>query len=210
MHWFVIEMPNPVTGPKSMAQPLSLHAMLPIFWLPITGAAQVSPPPPPPPSAGKIILCHELVCIMVIWTWYNGRDIFFHITSGRISMWKGVNQLKELFFLNLIIFLNIYLKLANQRYLMIKKTLFFTIHNKNGALLSNFKPKWPYPDSDQSTWNPLFTMTTSQCACKPVMTTQAFSRRNQHRAKALCLKSGGCKKVLVVLRYHSIQHMLSI
>ena len=34
---------------------------------------------------------------------------------------------------------------------MIKNTLFFTIHNKNGVLLSNFKPTWPYPDSDQST-----------------------------------------------------------
>ena len=37
---------------------------------------------------------------------YNGemgRDNFFHITSGRINTWKGVNQLKELFFLNLII-----------------------------------------------------------------------------------------------------------
>ena len=93
-------------------------------------------------------LCRELVCITVKWTWYNGRDIFFHITSGRINMWKGVNQLKEQFFLNLIIFfLNtcIYLKLANHRYLMIKNTFFFTIHNKNGVLLSNFKPIWPYP-----------------------------------------------------------------
>ena len=142
-------------------------------------------------------LCHELVCITVKWTWYNGRDIFFHITSGRINTWKGVNQLKELFFLNLIIFLNIYLKWANHRYLMIKNTLFFTIQNKNGVLLSNFKPKWPYPESNQSTGNPLFTMTTSQRACKPVMTTWAFSRRNQHRAKALCWKSGGRKNGLV-------------
>ena len=38
----------------------------------------------------------------------------------------------------------------------------------------------------------------------------AFSRRNQHRAKALCWKSGGRKKVLVMLGYHSIQQMLSI
>ena len=49
-------------------------------------------------------LCRELVCITVKWTWYNGRDKFFHITSGRINTWKGVNQLKELFFLNLIFF----------------------------------------------------------------------------------------------------------
>ena len=54
-------------------------------------------------------LCRELVCITVKWTWYNGRDIFFHITSGRINTWKGVNQLKELFFLNLIIFFKIYI-----------------------------------------------------------------------------------------------------
>ena len=33
---------------------------------------------------------------------------------------------------------------------------------------------------------------------------------NQHRAKALCWKSGGREKVLVMLRYHSIQQMLSI
>ena len=45
------------------------------------------------------ILCRELVK----WTWYNGRDIFFHITSGRINTCKGVNQLKELYFLNSII-----------------------------------------------------------------------------------------------------------
>ena len=44
------------------------------------------------------------MCITVKWTWYNGRDIFFHITSGRINTWKGVNQLKELFFLNFIFF----------------------------------------------------------------------------------------------------------
>ena len=49
-------------------------------------------------------LCRELVCITVKWTWYNGRDNFFHITSGRINTWKGVNQFKELFFLNLIFF----------------------------------------------------------------------------------------------------------
>ena len=48
--------------------------------------------------------------------------------------------------------------------------------------------------------------------CHAVMTTRAFSRRNQHRAKALCWKGGGGgrKKVLVMLGYHSIQHMLSI
>ena len=43
-------------------------------------------------------LCRELVCITVKWTWYNGHDEFFHITSGQINTWKGVNQLKELFF----------------------------------------------------------------------------------------------------------------
>ena len=31
------------------------------------------------------ILCRETVCITVKWTWPNGRDNFFHITSGRIS-----------------------------------------------------------------------------------------------------------------------------
>ena len=51
------------------------------------------------------MLRRELVCITVKWTWYNEREIYFHITSGRINTWKGVKQLKELFFLNLIFFL---------------------------------------------------------------------------------------------------------
>ena len=86
-------------------------------------------------------LCHELVCITVKWTWYNGRDIFFHITSGRINTWKGVTQLKEPFFLHLNYlhlsyrFLNIHLKLTNHMYLMIKNPSLFKIHNKNGVLL---------------------------------------------------------------------------
>ena len=49
------------------------------------------------------------MCITVKWTCYNGRDHFFPITSGRINKWKGVNQLKELFFLNSIIFFKIYI-----------------------------------------------------------------------------------------------------
>ena len=40
--------------------------------------------------------------------------------------------------------------------------------------------------------------------------TIAFSRRNQHRAKAVWWKSGGRKKVLVMLGCRSIQQMLSI
>ena len=76
---------------------------------------------------------------------------------------------------------------------MIKNQLFFTIHNKNGVLLQNFKSKWPYPESEKSTGNPLLTMM-SHCACKLVMTKRAFSRRNQHRAKALCWKSGVAKR----------------
>ena len=83
----------------------------------------------------KLTLCRELVCITVKWTWYNVRDSFFHITSGRINTWKGVNQLKELFFLNLIFFFNLYLKLSNHRYFIIKNPLLVTIHNKNGVLL---------------------------------------------------------------------------
>ena len=146
---------------------------------------------------------------------WNGREtmdviFFFHITSRRINKQKGVNQLTELFFLIHFIFLNIHLRLTNHGYFIIKKNLFFTIHNKNGVLLQNFKCKWPHPESDQSTGNPLFTMTTSQRACKPVMTTRAFSRRNQHRVKALYWKSVGRKRVLVMLGYHSIQQMLSI
>ena len=80
------------------------------------------------PTEGTVyfLLCRELVCITVKWTWCNGHDNFFHITSGRINMWKGINQLKELFFLNLIFFFNTYLNLTNNRYFMIKKTHFFS------------------------------------------------------------------------------------
>ena len=42
---------------------------------------------------------------VIQWTWY-----FFHITSGRINTWKGVNQSKELFFLILIIIFWIYIR----------------------------------------------------------------------------------------------------
>ena len=145
--------------------------------------------------------------IKVKWMWYNGCDEYFHIMSGRINMWKGVNQLKELFFLNLFIF-DIYLKLTNHRYFMIKNPLFFTIHNRNGLCCKILSLNDLTPESDQSTGNPLFIMTMSQRACKPVMMTQAFSLQNQHRAKALRPKSGGRKKVLVMLGYHSIQQML--
>ena len=41
---------------------------------------------------------------VIQWTWF-----FFHILSGRINTWKGVNQLKELFFLDLIIFFTMYI-----------------------------------------------------------------------------------------------------
>ena len=143
---------------------------------------------------------------VIQWTWF-----FFHITSGRINTWKGVKSVERTIFLNLIIFLKTYIR--NWPIIgifMIKNPLFITIHNKNVALLQNFKFTWPYPESDQLTGNPLFIMTTSQRACKPVMTTRAFSRRNQHRTKAMCWKSGGRKKVLAMLGYHSIQQMLSI
>ena len=71
------------------------------------------------------------MCITVKWTWYNGRDNFFHITPGWINTWKGVNRLKELFFLNFF-FLNIYLKLTNQRYFMIKTHYFSQFITKMG------------------------------------------------------------------------------
>ena len=63
-----------------------------------------------------------------------------------------------------------------------------------------------YPESDQSTGNPLFTMTMSQRACKPAMwwpddDTSLFLAKPASRwlTKALCWKSGGRKKVLVML-----------
>ena len=75
--------------------------------------------------------------------------------------------------------------------------------------------KWPYPESDQSTGNPLFTMTTSQRACQPVMTTRDFSRRNQHRAKALpaaVLERHRWQKRIgdAWVSFHPTQQMLSI
>ena len=141
---------------------------------------------------------------------WNGLDamaviIFFHITSGRINMWAGVNQLKELFFLNLIIFL-IYISNWKIIGILLLKTHYFSqfITKGGGGVVVKFEVKMTLAESDQSTRNPLFTMTTSQRACKPVMTTRAFSRWNQHHAKALCWKSVGGKKVLVMLGYHSI------
>ena len=121
---------------------------------------------------------------------WNGRDtmdvIFLFISRpGGLTRKRCKSVDRTIFFLIQIFFLNIHLKLTNHRYFIIKNPSFFTIHNKNGVLLYNFKSKWPYPESDQSTGNPLFTMTTSQRACQPVMTTRAFYRRNQHRAKAL-------------------------
>ena len=63
------------------------------------------------PSAGTVL---NEALDMFIMPWigvYHGemdviqrRDKFFHITSGRITMWRRVNQLKELFFLNLFFF----------------------------------------------------------------------------------------------------------
>ena len=160
------------------------------------------------------MLCRELVCITVKWTWYNGCDKFFHITSGRINTWKGVNQLKELFFLNLIIFFKTYIWNWQIIGILWLKTHYFSqFMTKMGfcCKILSLYDLTPSPISQPGT--PLFTMftmTTSQRACKPVMTTRAFSRRNQHRAKTLCWKSGGRKKVLVMLEYHSIQQMLSI
>ena len=168
------------------------------FWNTVIFLSINFPFKPKPGTSWFQQLCHELVCIMMKWTWYSGRDHFFHITSGRINTWKCVNQLKELFFLNLIIFLNIYYFLQ-----FITKTGFC-------CKFLSLNDLTPSPISRPGTGNPLFTMTTSQCACKPVMTTRAFSRWNQHCAKALCWKSWGRKKVLVMLGYHSIQHMLSI
>ena len=158
----------------------------------------------------NLYLCRELVCITVKWTWYNGRDNFFHITSGRINTWKCVNQLKELCFLNSIFFFQI--DIWNWQIISIlwlKSHYFSQFITIMGFCCKMLKSKWPYPEPNQSTRNLLFTMT-SQLPCKPVMTTRAFSRRNQHRAKALCWKSGGRKKVLSMLRYHSFQQMLSI
>ena len=52
-------------------------------------------------------LPHSQVCAAYAVNWcvsrWNGRDtmdviFFFHITSGRINTWKGVNPLKKLFF----------------------------------------------------------------------------------------------------------------
>ena len=157
------------------------------------------------------LLCRESVCITVKWTWYNGRDKFFHITSGRINTWKGVNQLKELFFLNSIIFFKI--NIWNWQIigiLWLKTHYFSQFLTKMGFCCKILSLNDLTPSPISRPGYPLFTMTTSQRACKPVMTTRIFSRRNQHRAMALCWKSGGRKKVLVMLGYHSIQQMLSI
>ena len=104
-----------------------------------------------------VLLCPELVCITVKWTWYNGLDIFFHITPGRINTWKGLNQLKEIFFLHLF-FLDIYI---------------WNWQTKMGfcCKMLSLNDLTPSPISQPGT------MTASQRACKPVMTTRTFPQR---------------------------------
>ena len=130
---------------------------------------------------------------------WNGRDtkdviIFLISRPGGLTREKVQISRKNYFFL--ILFSLIYLwnwQIIDISWL--KKHYVSQSITKMGFCCKIFKSKSPYHDSDQSTGNPLFTMTTSQRACKPVMTTRAFSRRNLHRAQALCWKSGGRKKI---------------
>ena len=146
-----------------------------------------------------IYLCRELVRItgmdVIQWTWW-----FFHITSGRINTWKGVNQLLEILFLNLC-YLNIYLKLTNHRYFMIKNPLFFTIHSKNGVLLQNILSlQDPCPISRPGTHCLRCQRANARGTCDD--DTIFFPAKPP--------KSGGRKKILVMIGHHSIQLMLSI
>ena len=155
------------------------------------------------------MLCRKLVCITVKWTWYNGRDEFFHITSRRINTWKGVNQFKELFCLIWNIFFQIYIwNWQIIGILLLKKHYFSQFIISMGFCceiwcLNDLTLVWSV---DREPIGPLFTMTTSHRAWKPVMMTRAFSRQNQLHAEALCWNMGR-KKVLVMLGYYSIQQM---
>ena len=67
---------------------------------------------------------------------WNGRDtmdviFIFRITSWGINIWKGVNQLKELFSLNLFYFY-VYLKLTNHSILSLKTHYFSRFITKMG------------------------------------------------------------------------------
>ena len=74
---------------------------------------------------------------------WNERDTmdvinFFISRPGGLTHEKVWISWKNYFFLIWLLFiLNIYLKLTNHRYFMIKNQIFFTIHNKNGAHIKN-------------------------------------------------------------------------
>ena len=142
------------------------------------------------------------MCITVKWTWYNGRDKFFHITSGRINAWSGVNQLKELFFLSFIIFFNI-----NIWNWQIMGILWLKTHS-----CSQFIAKMGFCCEILSL-NDLTPSPISRPGAHCFQWQRANARANlwwRHEPRALCGKSGGRKKVFVMLGYHSIQQMLSI
>ena len=127
--------------------------------------------------------------------WYNGRDNFFHITSGAINTWKGVNQLIELFLINLIFFfLNIYLNLTNHRYFIIKDPLFFTIHNKIVFFckILSLNDLTPCPISRQGTYCLQWQWVNARANLW--WRHEPFSQRNQHRAKACAGKAGVAKR----------------
>ena len=163
-------------------------------------------------------LCREMVCITVKWTWYNGRDNFFISLPIGLTRKKVEISWKNYFFLFIYLYIflvNVHLKLPNHSYLMIENPSFFTIHKKGFFLFCFvlFLSKWPYitgsPTSRPRThclqWQ------WANARAKPVMTPRAFSRRNQHRAKALCWKGVRRKKFLVMLVIHrSIQQMVPI
>ena len=157
-----------------------------------------------------LALCRELVCITAKWTWYNGRDKFFHITSRRINTWKGVNHLKGLLcFLIKLLFLNIW-NWQIIGILWLKTLYFLQFIPKRGFCckilsLNNLTPspisrpgthclQWQWANARANLW----------------WRHEPYPGENQHHAKALCWKSRGRKKVLVMLGYHSIQQMLSI
>ena len=163
---------------------------------------------------GNNVLCRELVCITVKWTRYNERDNFFHITSGRINTWKGVNQLKGLFFLNLIIFFKI--NIWNWQIigiLWLKTHYFSQFTTKMGfcCKIWSLNDLTPSPISRPGTHG-VYCLQWQRANARANLwwRHEPFPGETSIALKVLCWKSGSRKKVLVMLGYHSIQQMLSI
>ena len=144
---------------------------------------------------------------------WNGRDtmdviFFFYITSGRINTWKGVNQLRELFFFNSIFIFNVciwnwqiigILWLKSHYFSQLITKMFFCCKflSLNDLTLSPIsRPgthclQWQRANARANLW----------------WRHEPFPGETSIVLRPCAGNGGGRKKVLVMLGYHSIQQM---